>query len=322
MAKNFKVPEASVLTALQIGQDGVRRPVVMHGSPKARPDANLVPFNASKAVTSDQTLVEIPISIIDPSPLPPRHVYTPELIAERAQSLREDGQLMPIQVRPSHDNPGRYIIVDGWSRVLAAKEYEVLETLRGEVVDFASAEEAAWYGYKCNEEREGHSDLDRAFFFASLLNDEFGGNVSRLADRAEMDRTKLSKILLFVKLPAAVLSVIETKPKDFGYNSVGFILDVLNGAGESAAVKFAEDIITSELTVTQRASLKNRLLNIKPKSAKQEPIKAVAYSGAKGEGGLKIFDDGIEFKLSKVNPERLALIRRLIEDCMEGGTPD
>src|SRR5579859_7020466 len=63
-------------------------------------------------------VVEIPLSLIDPSPANPRHVITDEMVAPLAENLKLEGQKTPVKVRPKGD--GRYEVFAGHIRRQAA----------------------------------------------------------------------------------------------------------------------------------------------------------------------------------------------------------
>jgi len=65
---------------------------------------------------------ELSPDVIDPSPLNPRKVVADDGIDDLAASLREQGQLQPIVVRPVGD---RYELICGHRRHLAARRHRL-----------------------------------------------------------------------------------------------------------------------------------------------------------------------------------------------------
>ena len=204
--------------------------------------ANLSPDQARPAITG-RNLRMIRVDLIDPNPLAPREVYTPQMIKDRAEALRTQGQHDPIHVIPNENADGRYIISDGWTRVQACLEHKVLDELLAEVHENLSLEESAWFGYQQNEERQQQCDLDRALFFEKLIS--AGESATEVAKRAKVSKTQMTFYRAFAKLPPDVMDIIRNDPERFGASSAYQISKVADKVGVRQAVrlavKFAED---------------------------------------------------------------------------------
>ena len=61
-------------------------------------------------------VVEIPTTRIAPDPLQPRKQFDPEYIAGLGQSIKAEGLLQPITIRPDPAKPGHYLIITGECR--------------------------------------------------------------------------------------------------------------------------------------------------------------------------------------------------------------
>lgn len=192
---------------------------------------------------SSRTLDVIGVHLIDPNPLAPREVYTSQMIMDRAQDLRTQGQHDPIHVIPNPDAPGRFIICDGWTRVQACLVHKVLDGLLAEVHTGLALQEAAWFGYEQNEGRQQHCDFDRAMFYEKLI--AKGMSASDVARRAKLDRSMMSFYRSYAKLPDDVLQIVRMHPAKFG-SRVAYELNKLNenlGSRKTVALatKFADE---------------------------------------------------------------------------------
>jgi len=156
----------------------------------------------------------IDVQLIDPNPLAPREVYTPQMIQERAEGLRSQGQHDPIHVITNPESPGRFIICDGWTRVQACREHKVLDSLLAEVHDGLSLRDSAWFGYEQNEGRAQQCDLDRAFFYDKLI--VSGESAAEIARRAKVSKTMMSFYRAYAKLPNEILDIARQHPQKFG----------------------------------------------------------------------------------------------------------
>ena len=149
-----------------------------------------------------RNLAMIEVHLIDPNPLAPREVYTPEMILQRAEDLRSQGQHDPIHVIPNPDAAGRFIICDGWTRVQACREHKVFGALLAEIHSNLGMQESAWFGYEQNEGRSQHCDLDRAMFYEKLI--ASGETPAEVARNAEISKTQLTFYRAYSKLPPDV----------------------------------------------------------------------------------------------------------------------
>jgi ParB family transcriptional regulator, chromosome partitioning protein len=213
----------------------------------------------SSAVTAQPSLEinrdirNIPVSLIDANSLAPREVYTPAMIARRAEELRTQGQHDPIHVIPNQEVPGRFIIADGWTRVQACRDHKVKDTLLAEIHHGLSLHQAAWFGYEQNEGREQHCDLDRAMFYERLI--ASGENAAEIARRANVTRAQMTYFRSFAKLPTEVLEIIRASPEKFGANASYNLLKLYDKCGLrrtlSLAMKFDEEGQTVRWLVNQ-----------------------------------------------------------------------
>jgi ParB family chromosome partitioning protein len=166
------------------------------------------------ALDSTRNMKIIGVHLIDPNPLAPREVYTPQMIQERAEDLRSQGQHDPIHVIANPEAPGRFIICDGWTRVQACREHKVLESLLAEVHDGLSLRDSAWFGYEQNEGRAQQCDLDRALFYDKLI--AAGESSAEIARRAKVSKTMMTFYRAYARLPNDILDIARQYPQKFG----------------------------------------------------------------------------------------------------------
>lgn len=257
---------------------------------------------------SGRNLMMIDVRLIDPNPLAPREVYTPEMIRDRAEALRTQGQHDPIHVIPNPDQDGRFIIADGWTRVQSCLEHKVLEELLAEVHDNLTLEESAWFGYQQNEEREQHCDLDRALFYEKLI--AAGETSADVARRAGVSRSQMTFYRAFSKLPPDVVEIIKGAPTRFGANAAYQLSKVADKVGlrqaVRLAVKFAEENHTHAWLVNQTQAL------LEPKTSKTPTAsKQVRYKN----GYYKRRGDAFEVNIS-VEPSKRVKFAMALEELL------
>ena len=247
----------------------------------------------------------IAVDLIDPNPLAPRTVYTPEMIQARADDLRTQGQHDPIHVTPHPDRPGRFIICDGWTRVQACLVHGTLKTLRAEIHHNLTGVDSALFGYQQNEGRKQHCDLDRAMFFEKLK--ATGLSAVKISALTGVPENRLSMYKALASLPALVLQQIEKAPELFGYNAGAQLARLCSAntadsdAGIVKAVRVAEAFAAGDKTFKWLKAQVESYLTHKPRT--------VVRTGANfrfPEGFLRGRGDTVQLELRITAPDHQA----------------
>lgn len=141
---------------------------------------------------------------LHPSAGQPRHIFDDQKLAELAQSIQELGVLEPILVRKRKE--GGFHIIAGERRWRAAQRAGVLEVpvVVRELSD-AQAFEAALVE---NVQRADLNPIETARAYQRLL-DEHQHTQDSVAQRVGKDRSTVANALRLLKLPDAVLDLIE-----------------------------------------------------------------------------------------------------------------
>lgn len=262
--------------------------------------------SADSALMNEVHTVQlIPVELIDPNPLAPRAVYTPEMIQARADDLKTQGQHDPIHVTPNPAKPGRYIICDGWTRVQACLVHGVLKSLRAEIHPGLSNVDSAIFGYQQNEGRKQHCDLDRAMFFEKLK--ATGLTAVQVSTLTGIPENRLSMYKSLASLPSVVRQQIENAPELFGYNAGAQLARLClsnsdeTDPGVEKAVKIATAFTTGDKTFKWLKTQVDTYLAHKPRS--------VVKTGASfryPEGYLRTRGDTVQLELHIMTPERQA----------------
>jgi ParB family chromosome partitioning protein len=176
----------------------------------------------------------------------PRHVFDEEKLEELAQSIRELGVLEPILVRKKPG--GGFDIIAGERRWRAAQRaglFDVPVVVR-ELTD-AQAFEAALVE---NIQRADLNPIETARAFQRLL-DEHRHTQETLATRVGKDRSTVANALRLLKLPSAVLDLIETGQLTEGHGRA-----LLAAVEPNAMLKLARNAVEKGWSVreTERAA--------------------------------------------------------------------
>jgi len=145
-------------------------------------------------------LLHIPLEMIHPNPRQPRRRFEPEATAGLAASIRHQGVLQPIVVRPRDE--GGYQLVAGERRWRAAREAGIatLPALVRNVGD----RDTLLLGLVENVARENLSPVEEARAYASLI-DEFELSLGEVADRVGRSKAGVSNRVRLLDLPEEVL---------------------------------------------------------------------------------------------------------------------
>jgi ParB family chromosome partitioning protein len=251
------------------------------------------------APESGRIFRKIPVALIDENIYGPRVVYTHDMILNRAEELRTQGQHDPIHLIPNPDIPGRYIIADGWTRVQACIQHGVLDELLAEIHPHLNPEQAGWFGYQQNEGRNQHTDYDRAMFFIKMI--ENGETASEVAIKANISKTAMSFFMAFRDLPEDLLLIVREHPVKFGSTAAYYLSKLYKHAGAKKAVAIALRFSEGEHPIRW---LVNQVQSITtPLTSKQATTKkTIRYAN----GYLKERVDGFELVISVPDDKREA----------------
>ncbi len=152
---------------------------------------------------------------IVPNPHQPRRVFGPVALAELAASLKVNGVIQPLFVRPLDD--GKYELIAGERRLRAAKlaELETVPCLVRHVERAAQAEMALVE----NIHREDLNPIDRAEAYRDLQR-QLGMTQAQLAGRLGEERTSVANYLRLLDLPGEVVELARDGKLPLGHAKV------------------------------------------------------------------------------------------------------
>ena len=183
---------------------------------------------------------ELDIGRIRPNPYQPRRQFEGSALDELEASIRENGLLQPLVVRPSGPD---FELVAGerrW-RVLTRLGWEKAPT----IVRPLSDEQMLVVALVENLQREDLGPLEEAVGYQQLI-DGFGLTQKEVARRVGRDRSTVANALRLLTLPAAVRELLSD-----GSLSAGHARAVLSIDGEAAQVLFAREMVAKGLSVRE-----------------------------------------------------------------------
>jgi len=154
--------------------------------------------------------LQIPISRIQPNRFQPRTRFDNEVLVALTESIRRDGVLMPVLLRPLGDG---YELIAGerrWRAAQAAGLLEIPAIIRD--VDDLQALELAIVE---NEQRDDLSAIESARAYQRMM-DEFGCTQQQVAERIGISRVQVSNLTRLLQLPEKVQKLIENRELSMG----------------------------------------------------------------------------------------------------------
>ena len=176
--------------------------------------------------------------------LQPRKVFDKSNLEDLTNSIKERGIIQPIIVRVSNDGDGKYEIIAGERRWLAAQNagFHEVPVVITEANDLKSLE----FAIVENVQRHDLNAVEEANGYQKLIND-FGYDQEKVAKFIGKSRSHISNCLRLLTLPKEVIELIENGNLSQGHAKI------LVGLENSLFI--AKKIIDKKLSVRQAENL-------------------------------------------------------------------
>ena len=161
---------------------------------------------APKTVVKDSETKRISISDLSRNPYQPRETFNEFKLDELANSIKKNGIIQPIAVRPKKSEAGKYEIVAGERRWLAAQKaglhdipVNVLNLSDVESLEVAIVE---------NIQRDDLNPIEEAKGYKRLT-DEFNYDHENISKLMSKSRSHVSNTLRLLTLPQDIIGMLE-----------------------------------------------------------------------------------------------------------------
>jgi ParB family chromosome partitioning protein len=193
------------------------------------------------------------IDQIEDNPHQTRKEFSAEALEELADSIRVQGVLQPIVVRPSHDRPvsdrpgtgpgseGRFVLILGERRLRASKLAG--NTTIPVIVKRVSEQQAAEMTLVENLQRQDLDCLEQAAAFANL-SIQFKLTQEEIGKRVGVSREQVSNYLRLLKLPGEALTALRKGLLTYSHARL-----LLSLHDESQIAKVVEMVIKQKMSV-------------------------------------------------------------------------
>jgi ParB family chromosome partitioning protein len=186
---------------------------------------------------------EVELDRIEPNPLQPRRLFSPESLEGLAASIRAQGLLQPILVRPKAGEEGRYQVVAGERRLRAAR-MAGLERIPV-IVRAVDDRSALTLTLLENLQREDLRPIELAQGLKELV-ERFGLTQAELARGLGVSREHVSNTLRLLKLPEKVRGFLDAGLITPGHGRLLASLDP-----PEVAQALGELVVEKDLTVRE-----------------------------------------------------------------------
>ena len=221
----------------------------------------------------------------------PRKIFDENKLNELTNSIKERGVLQPIIVRKHYKDDGKFEIIAGERRFLAAQKagLEEVPVVITNVDDLKSLE----FAIIENVQRDDLNPLEEAQSYQRLI-DEFSYDHEKVSKFIGKSRSYITNSLRILTLPKEVLNLIETRKITAGHAKILVGLDnaefVANKIHDKKlSVRQAENLV--KIFKTKKKSLKSRDVNVQTLEnslIEKIGLKVIISNGRNNKGSIKI----------------------------------
>ena len=224
-----------------------KRPALGRGLNALIPPAPPPPATAPASARPAGPPQELDIDLLTPNPRQPRTYIEETKLEELAQSIRSNGVIQPILVRPSGD---RYEIVAGERRWRAAQRAGLLKVpVAVRQIDDANLLQVALIE---NIQREDLNPIEEAQAYRRLA-DEMHLSQEAIASAVGKDRATVANYVRLLRLPAEVRNDLASAQLSMGHARA-----LLSLPDESSQRRFAREVVSRGLSVRDTEALVRR----------------------------------------------------------------
>ena len=159
-----------------------------------------------KSNTKSEQINKVAIADLQQNKYQPRNIFDEEKLKELSSSIKQNGIIQPIAVRPNKYEPGKFEIVAGERRWLAAQKaglnevpVVVLNIDDQKSLEIAIVENVQRQDLNVIEEAKGYQRLTK----------EFGYDHEKISQFMSKSRSHISNTLRLLTLPEDVIGLIE-----------------------------------------------------------------------------------------------------------------
>jgi len=210
----------------------------------------------------DGELRQVPIDLIQRGRFQPRRDMDPAALQELADSIRQQGVMQPVVVRPIAE--GRYELIAGERRWRATQMAE-LDSIPA-IIRHVPDEAAIAMALIENIQRENLNPIEEAFAL-QRLQEEFGLTQAQVAEAVGKSRTTITNLLRLIGLAEDVRLMLEHGDLEMGHGRAMLTLS------SEQQMQVAKQVVGKSLSVRQTEALVRR---VQQETETGKPVKSGA----------------------------------------------
>jgi ParB family transcriptional regulator, chromosome partitioning protein len=216
----------------------------------------------------DEELSRLPLDLLQRGRYQPRNDMRPEALTALAQSIKAQGVVQPIVVRPigEPDDRGvqRYEIIAGERRWRAAQQAGLKDIPA--VIRRVPDEAAIAMALIENIQREDLNPLEEGRALERLIS-EFGLTHQQAADAVGRSRAAVSNLLRLLELPAEVCERLEKRELEMGHARA-----LLGLPSRRQQIEVSSVVVRRNLSVRETEQLVRRMVEPAKPAADESPV--------------------------------------------------
>jgi len=206
----------------------------------------------------------VPVSAVHPNPFQPRREFKEDELLELAASIKENGLLQPIVVRPAGNRRG----TDRWELVAGERRWRAVTRLGWKdvpaLVRDVDDRTLLVLALVENLQRSGLGALEEAQGYQQLV-DEFGLSQQEVASAVGRDRSTVANTLRLLQLPASVRRLVEA-----GSLTAGHARALLGAPSGRRMSELAKQAVDQAWSVRETESRVRKARPDRPKSSRKK----------------------------------------------------
>ncbi|BCE01067.1 ParB/RepB/Spo0J family partition protein [Marinicellulosiphila megalodicopiae] len=244
----------------------------------SRNDISLISETAVEKV-ADGTLRQVPVEFIQRGKYQPRRDMSADALEELSASIKAQGVMQPIVIRPIDSKDERYEIIAG-ERRWRASQLAGLDSIPA-VIRTVSDEDAIAMALIENIQRENLNPMEEAIAL-QRLKQEFELTQQQVADAVGKSRVTVTNLLRLIALTDDVKRMLEHGDLEMGHARA------LLSLSEKDQIHAAKQVVAKGLTVRQTESLVRKLnqpdVEVQPSQQMTANVKSLETSLAQRLG--------------------------------------
>ena len=221
---------------------------------------------------------KVSISDLSKNPYQPREFFNETKLEELTNSIKKNGVIQPIAVRPKKSEPGKYEIIAGERRWLAAQKAGLHE-IPVSILDLTDVESLE-VAIVENVQRDDLNPIEEARGYKRLFQ-EFKHDHESISKLMSKSRSHISNTLRLLTLPKDIISMLEE-----GTLTSGQARPLI---GLSNASSIAEEIVSKNYSARKIEYLVKSKKNLKSKDKSYDANIIKAQERIEKKLGLKVY---------------------------------